>query len=148
MLDEYRVPCVLADENASLYGGAPFAMPIRLLVDESEVERAEKILRGETLGIEEAGEVWEEDSASANRNPWELLAIAFPFLLTAVALLARNQSLILAYRRFGRVVVTPVSLAVTRGVAVLALVVSATLIWGYLSVRRSATRSGLPGEMV
>ena len=35
LLDDYNILCSLADENAYLYGGAPFAMPIRIVFGRS-----------------------------------------------------------------------------------------------------------------
>jgi tetratricopeptide (TPR) repeat protein len=43
-LDEHGIPCALADENVNLYGGGPFAMPVRLLVAEENAEEATRIL--------------------------------------------------------------------------------------------------------
>src|SRR6516162_7976081 len=44
LLEDQQIVCSLADENAHAYGGAPLAMPIRLLVEEAEAERAAHIL--------------------------------------------------------------------------------------------------------
>ncbi|MDQ6912788.1 MAG: DUF2007 domain-containing protein [Verrucomicrobiota bacterium] len=43
-LDDAKIFCSLADENVNRLGGAPFAMPIRLLVAEDQLEEAERIL--------------------------------------------------------------------------------------------------------
>jgi tetratricopeptide (TPR) repeat protein len=40
-----RYSCTLADENANVYGGAPFAMPVRLLVSEDQVDEAKKVFQ-------------------------------------------------------------------------------------------------------
>jgi tetratricopeptide (TPR) repeat protein len=45
LLDDHKIFCSLADENANLYGGGPLAMPIRLLVAKDQVEQAARILR-------------------------------------------------------------------------------------------------------
>ncbi|HAK06684.1 MAG TPA: hypothetical protein DCO65_05360 [Spartobacteria bacterium] len=50
LLDEHKIFCSLADENANLYGGGPLAMPIRLLVADEQAEEASRIL--ETKGPE------------------------------------------------------------------------------------------------
>ncbi len=34
LLDSNEIFCTIADQNANLYGGGPFAMPVRLLVAE------------------------------------------------------------------------------------------------------------------
>ena len=44
LLDDHQIVCSLADENSYLYGGAPFAMPVRLLVAEDQAEEAERVL--------------------------------------------------------------------------------------------------------
>jgi tetratricopeptide (TPR) repeat protein len=44
MLEAHNISCTLADENANVYGGAPFAMPVRLLVSEDQVDEARRIL--------------------------------------------------------------------------------------------------------
>ena len=44
ILDEHNIFCTLADENANVYGGAPFAMPVRLLVNEEHADEASRIL--------------------------------------------------------------------------------------------------------
>ena len=43
-LDDAKIFCSLADENVNRLGGAPFAMPIRLLVAEDQFDEAERIL--------------------------------------------------------------------------------------------------------
>jgi tetratricopeptide (TPR) repeat protein len=45
ILDEHDIFCSLADENANLYGGAPLAMPVRLLVNERQADEALRILK-------------------------------------------------------------------------------------------------------
>ncbi len=44
MLEAHNISCTLADENANVYGGAPFAIPVRLLVSEDQVDEARRIL--------------------------------------------------------------------------------------------------------
>ena len=44
LLEAHQISCALADENANAYGGAPFAMPVRLLVNEDQVDAAKEIL--------------------------------------------------------------------------------------------------------
>lgn len=45
ILDEHNIFCSLADENANVYGGAPFAMPVRLQVREEQADEALRILQ-------------------------------------------------------------------------------------------------------
>ncbi|HSP45745.1 MAG TPA: DUF2007 domain-containing protein [Chthoniobacterales bacterium] len=44
VLDDHGISCSLADEDSNLYGGAPQAMPVRLLVREEQAEEALRIL--------------------------------------------------------------------------------------------------------
>jgi hypothetical protein len=46
VLDNYEVACALFHENANLYGRAPMAMPIRLVVRDDQAEWAVCILNG------------------------------------------------------------------------------------------------------
>ena len=39
VLDDHGISCSLADEAAHLYGGAPQAMPVRLLVRDDQAAR-------------------------------------------------------------------------------------------------------------
>lgn len=94
VLENYEIPCALLDENSSVYSeGAQFAVPIRLIVDESQAIRALHILNSDFEKADEleAGEA-EEGSDEAeipelNRNPWELLALAFCFFVPAICLI-------------------------------------------------------------
>jgi hypothetical protein len=87
LLDDYEIECALADENTHLY--VPYAVPVRLVVNESDAERAQHILDGHP---EEAADgqsefVAAESFPTDRRKPWELLAIAFAFLLPAICVL-------------------------------------------------------------
>jgi hypothetical protein len=65
ILDEHNIFCSLADENANLYGGAPFAMPVRLLVREEQADEARRILETtaqQFKDLERIGQVWEKNS--------------------------------------------------------------------------------------
>jgi Putative prokaryotic signal transducing protein len=44
LLDDHGIVCALADEGAYLYGGAPLAMPVRVVVAEEQAEEAARIL--------------------------------------------------------------------------------------------------------
>ena len=57
MLEAHDISCTLADENANVYGGAPFAMPVRLLVIEDQVDEAKQVLEdAEKLARSDAAE--------------------------------------------------------------------------------------------
>src|SRR5437763_8351682 len=57
VLDDHGISCSLADEAAHLYGGAPQAMPVRLLVREDQAEEALRILNTPGLSLPEDFEV-------------------------------------------------------------------------------------------
>src|SRR6266581_6176243 len=105
LLDDHKIFCSLADENVNLYGGAPFAMPIRLLVDEDQAELALRILDGDVEGVAELetsprNDTWPAGSEIPGEveknNPWELLTIAMFFLLPAVCVLTIKYPAIVA----------------------------------------------------
>src|SRR5256885_6554337 len=84
LLDNYEISCALLDENAGCYIPGQVAVPIRLIVDENEVDLAICILNNdfdkaaEIEGAEEGEEVERPLSPEkVNRNPWELLMLAF-----------------------------------------------------------------------
>jgi len=97
LLDDYEIFCVLADENTNRYAGAPFAVPIRLLVREDQADQAIRILSGDLeaqpqLNREVDRESWSTDMLAVNRegsdgNPWELLVVAFLFLVPGLCVL-------------------------------------------------------------
>ncbi len=65
ILDKHNIFCSLADENANLYGGAPFAMPVRLLVREEQADEARRILETtaqQFKDLERTGQAWEKNS--------------------------------------------------------------------------------------
>lgn len=94
VLDDYEIFCALIHENAHLYGRAPFAMPVRLVVDEDQADQAIHILNGDP---EAAAEIEASIDASLpppgtayefkSSRPWEMLAIAFYFLLPGICVL-------------------------------------------------------------
>jgi hypothetical protein len=53
VLDDHGISCSLADEDSHLYGGAPHAMPVRLLVREDQAEEALRILDAPGLTLPE-----------------------------------------------------------------------------------------------
>jgi hypothetical protein len=97
VLDNYEIPAALLDENASLYSrGGQFAVPIRLVVDEAEAERAVHILSAEFEKADEnesreaAANVSVGDQKNANRNP---LAVIVAVLLIIAYFRVRRSSL-------------------------------------------------------
>src|SRR5947209_13385565 len=97
LLDDYEIFCVLADEDTNRYAGAPFAVPIRLLVDEDQAELALRILDGDLEAATEfetsattLGSLTESEPQGEveQNNPWELMAIATLFLVPGLCVLA------------------------------------------------------------
>ena len=68
LLDDHKILCSLADEDANLYGGRPLAMPIRLLVAEEQAEEASRIL---ATKAPELPEDFDSGTAAEELNPKE-----------------------------------------------------------------------------
>src|ERR1700693_602404 len=100
VLDNYEIPCALLDENSNLSArGAQFAVPVRLVVDEAYAARAIHILNGDLekaaeVEVEEGtpGALIESEPDRANRNPWELLVLAFYLVVPAIVILQTRYS--------------------------------------------------------
>ncbi len=122
-LDDHNIFCGVFDQGAHLYGGAPFAMPVRLVVGDAQFEEAARLLAavrdfisegGDVLAapqylealdqlepetvLQEAGDKEPEES----NNPWEILAIAYLFLVPGLGLLLEKRSLLLLVGRTRR----------------------------------------------
>jgi uncharacterized membrane-anchored protein len=142
LLDSNEIFCAIADQNANLYGGGPFAMPVRLLVAEEQAEAAERILKNSdqlspeeqvfTFPAEPAREEWQEERA--NKNPWEILAIASLFFLPGVYLLLQTHP---AWMRRGP---TMVPVSVLHGAGWLAIAVGLSFTVLYFYTRRTLAR--------
>jgi len=147
LLDNYEIPCALLDENAGNYiTGQPFAVPIRLVVDEKQVDRAICILNNDfekAAEIESAGEgeVVERPPylGTVNRNPWELLVLAFYFLVPAIFILGTRYPNIVPTSSWNRYVIAAVS--VTHFLGWLAILAAVGLVLTYFQVRRSSRKS-------
>ena len=143
MITRYFVLC--ANEDTNRYSGAPFAVPIRLLVDKDQAERATRILSGD---LEAAAEIdatasatsWQPDllaaSEAPNHNPWELLVIAFYFLLPGICVLRTKYPAVVANRWLLQREIAAVT--VFHFLGWLAIGFAACLIALYFRVRRSA----------
>jgi hypothetical protein len=145
LLDDHEIFCSLADENVNLYGGGPFAMPIRLLVDEDRAELALRILDGDVEAVAELdtsprNDTWPAESETpveaAENNPWELLSIAMFFLLPAVCVLTIKYPTIVASGPRTRGAIAAVS--VLHFLGWLAVVFAVSLIVAYFYLRRSS----------
>lgn len=145
LLDDHKIFCSIADENANLYGGGPLAMPIRLLVADEQTERANRILEGadpptlmnEHINADRRQAVPAAELAVPN-NPWELLVIASLFLIPGICLLVQKHPLFMPpkYHLRGTLLAT----SVTQGMGWLAIAVSLSLIMLYFYTRRLIAR--------
>ena len=147
VLDNYEIPCALLDEHANLSArGAQFAVPTRLVVDEAYATRAMHILNGD---LEKAGEIEVGEKATetliegvpeaANRNPWELLILAFYLLVPAIFVLRTKYSDVIEKSSWTRYVVARAKIA--HFLSWVALLVAVVLVLAYFQVRRSSLRS-------
>lgn len=144
LLDDHGIFCAVADSNAHLYGGAPFGMPVRLLVAEEDVDKATQVLNDPTreYGLNremvpsEQGEVRREPNAK--NNPWEILAIASLFFLPGIALLLQTQELVLLSPMGEPHIRTLIQIQHTLGLA--AIVVAVFLAILFFKTRRAIMR--------
>ena len=106
LLDDYEIFCVLADENTNRYAGAPFTVPIRLLVREDQADQASRILSGNLEAEPRLEEEVDAQSSSSDMvsvggedsdsNPWELLLAAFFFLVPGLCVLQTKYPVVVA----------------------------------------------------
>ena len=147
VLDNYEIRCALLDENSNLSArGAQFAVPVRLVVDEDQAIRAAHILNGdfEKAAEAEANEVSDKVEnggaalETANRNPWELLVLAFYLFFPAIFILRTKYSDVAAHNSWTRYVVARAR--ITHFLSWLAIVLAVVLVVAYFQVRRSFQR--------
>ena len=147
ILENYEIPCALFDENSSIYSrGGQFAIPIRLVVTDDEANRASLILSGdfekaaEIEAGEEADKILVDEtcpSEIANRNPWELLVLAFYLLLPAICLVTTKFPQNLG-GRWARYYIARAT--ITQFLAWLAVIFATLLAGLYLWMRRSVRK--------
>ena len=144
LLDDYEIFCALADEDTNRYSGAPFAVPIRLLVYEDQADLAIHILSG---NLEEAAKIGIGVDAislqgstleTPNNNPWELLVLAFYFFLPAICVLQTKYPALVATSWQVRREIAAVTIIHCLGW--LSLGLAAFLIVLYFRVSRSSAR--------
>ncbi len=150
LLENYEVRCVLLHEYANLL--YPFAMPIQLLVMDDQVDRAIAILTGDfdRAADIETREAADETSAGsishkevADRNPWELLMLAFYVLLPAVCVLQTKYPVFVSFTWRVRREIAAVN--VLHFLSWLAVGFAAVLVGLYFRVRRSSVKSQTAG---
>lgn len=153
LLDDHGIFCSIADENAYLYGGAGFAMSIRILVAEEQFEEASRVLDETAPALAEGVElplaaervddpapVFREDpEIRAGRdpfeknNPWELLVVAMLFFGPGVMLLQQKHSALMTRGRY----VTILSPENEHWCGAIAVAMALTLIGLYFYTRRA-----------
>jgi hypothetical protein len=164
LLDDHNILCSLADENSYLYGGAPLAMPVRLMVAEDQAEEANRILENPdrdcadfTLTPDDRSEAIAGDGLpgqgqrpqATTDNPWELLVIAALLFLPGLVLLMQKHELIMVApdRRISRSSITIFSptAAHVSGIFVSAIALSLMLLFFYLrrAIRREHAAAAL-----
>jgi len=142
LLDSNEIFCAIADQNANLYGGGPFAMPVRLMVAEEQAEEADRILKNsDQLSPAEQAYSFpiepleaERREERTNNNPWEILAIAWLFFFPGICLHLQTRP---AWFRRGRMML---SVSVLHGAGWLAIAVGLSFTLLYFYIRRSLAR--------
>lgn len=69
VLDDHNILCRLIDEDVNRYGGAPFAMPIRLVVAEDQAEEAQRILSADGPALPENIDVGADPELAQSAAP-------------------------------------------------------------------------------
>jgi SAM-dependent methyltransferase len=144
VLDDHNITSALADEASYLYGGAPLAMPVRLLVPEEQAEEAARILADggrDRPDVEMRVEPQSVAPPSASTNPWELLALALLVALPGVVLLLQKYDLVLVapYRRISRRAITIIPPNDAHLIGALVIAAALFLVALYFYLRRTAT---------
>jgi hypothetical protein len=151
LLDDHGIDSSLADENSYLYGGAPFAMPVRLMVAKEQLEEAARILEDPPDGlnvapalqrqIAQVGSQLTSEQEETDNNPWQLLVIALLAAIPGVMLLAQKRDLLLVSDpRRGRYWTSVIPPNTSHVLGALVLVVSCLLVFLYFYVRREIAR--------
>ena len=173
LLDDHNILCSLADENAYFYGGAPFAMPIRIVVADEQAAEADRILKqaGGQLAdfdsnpdsdVQESKEAIHQEELSmreqrlplrslAENYPWEILAIAALLLLPGLSLLLQKHGLILVGWWGGRIsrrATTIVSPATAHVLGALVVALAFLLIILFFYTRRAIKRDQLAAALL
>src|SRR5438309_112296 len=145
LLNDHNILCTLADENSYLYGGAPFAMPVRLLVAEDQAEEADRVLKNPSQDRADSIATIPGDrlqQRAATNNPWEFLAVAALLLIPGLTLLLQNGELILLApdHRINRHSIAIFSSTTVHMLGALVIAAALLLIVLFFYVRRAITR--------
>ena len=147
VLDNYEIPFEILHENVNLYSQAQFAVPIRLVVDEDQASRATYFLNDD---LEKAGEIEVSEDATdtsleatapevTNRNPWELLVLAFYLLVPAICVLAAKYPTVEAKSSRARYLIA--SVTVIHFLSWLSVLFAVLLVILYFRMRRSSKKA-------
>ncbi|MEY2486784.1 MAG: putative prokaryotic signal transducing protein [Verrucomicrobiota bacterium] len=159
-LDDHEIFCLLFDENAHVVR-APFAIPVRLVVSDSQSEQAAKILDAarfipkggnimtvpqylEAVGQLDHEAVPEQRAVEEARgnNPWEILAIAYLFLVPGLGFFLEKSPLVLIATRahWGRGLRIALSIFEVHLVGALLITAALLITLCYFHVRRAIAR--------
>jgi hypothetical protein len=168
LLENYEVFCRFVDENVHCLGYY-LVMPVRLTVADRQLKRAARVLAyAEKSPIPDDDVAPAEDTAPAlvldedifgdddteeleerseSNNPWEILAIAYLFLIPGVGFLLEHRRLLLwtGRRRSGWLMLSPFELHLVGGALIC---VAALLTVAYFSARNAIARddsANIPG---
>jgi hypothetical protein len=149
VLDNYEIPCALLDENASCYNmGQQVAVPIRLVVEDEDATRAISVLNAD---FEKAGELDASDKNNdvsieqaadvekMNRNPWELLTLAFYLLLPAICILFVPVPTLVTKSSWTQYLIAGTKVA--HLLSWLSIILATLLVGFYFRVRQSSAKS-------
>jgi len=169
LLDDYQIFCRLFDENSHISVGPYIAAPIRLVVDDRQLKRAARI-----LGYVESLPAPDDDFAAAEleqparvldegifgedeeegleplpetTNPWEILAIAYLFLVPGIGFLLEQRPLVLVIRRYGRnrfLLLSPFDVHLL-GAALICIAFLVTI--AYLKTRKAIARNEIVEQL-
>ena len=159
-LDDHEIFCALFDENVHVVR-APFAIPVRLVVHDSQFEQAAKILDaarfipkgGNIMTVPQylaaIGELDREalperravEEARGN-SPWEILAVAYLFLVPGVGFFLEKNPLVLIASRahWGRMLRIVLSTFEVHLVGALLITAALLITLCYFPVRRATAR--------
>ena len=147
LLDDHNILCSLADENAYLYGGAPLAMPVRILVADEQAGLAAHILRSAETGASTFDSPSDNEvrplrqQSPATNNPWEILALASLLVVPGAALLLQRHDLVFVVRRGSKIGrLTSFAPATSHLFGALVIAVALLLTFLYFYLRREIIR--------